>query len=360
MFFESLNARGKELAVSDLVKNRLYSEAGSQVSRAQQLWEQMESDLMRRPIPEYLRHFWIAKKADSKSLSVREKQLYRMVAQAIKGKKTAAIKLLVDLATSAKDYARLSDYSLWPDADAYDTSFEESLNDLRLFRVTQCNPLLLNAIQHFKSPKEVARTFRIVANFSFRYFIIGNQSPGNLERVSAGIAYDIRTGKYLASKGIAEALRAINPDANFRSDFALATMAKSRARIARYTLTKLTNHMARVSKASGAEQVANPDAKQVTLEHVLPQNFGPAWRSGFSTAADPSDYVFRIGNLTLLTAKVNRDAADASFSDKKRLALKKSTLAINSSFLALKQWGDKEIEQRQVEMAKTALEVWKL
>jgi uncharacterized protein with ParB-like and HNH nuclease domain len=63
LFFESLNARGKELAISDLVKNRLYLEAGNQVSRAEQLWEQMERDLGRRPLPEFIRHYWIAKKA---------------------------------------------------------------------------------------------------------------------------------------------------------------------------------------------------------------------------------------------------------------------------------------------------------
>ena len=51
LFFESLNARGKELAISDLVKNRIYFEAKKQVGRAEQLWEQMEKDLSRRPIP---------------------------------------------------------------------------------------------------------------------------------------------------------------------------------------------------------------------------------------------------------------------------------------------------------------------
>src|SRR5256885_1920873 len=140
-FFETLNARGKELAVSDLVKNRLYSEAGEQVTRVQQLWEQMEAELVRRPIPEFLRHFWIVKKL-----------------------------------------------------------------------------------------------FRTVANFSFRYFIIGNQSPGNLERVSNGIAAGIRTGEYATPLKVAEAFRAINADASFRSDFKLAVIPKARAKIARYTL----------------------------------------------------------------------------------------------------------------------------
>ena len=361
LFFETLNARGKDLAVSDLVKNRLYFEAGeNQVSRAQQLWEQMESDLVRRPIPEFLRHFWIAKKIDAKGFNVREKQLYRMVAQEVKGKKAATLKLLKELGTSARDYAKISDYSLWPDDAAYDASFETALNELRLFRVTQCNPILLNAIQCFSKHKDVATTFKTVVNFSFRYFIIGNQSPGNLERVSNGIAAGIRTKKLGTPSQVADEFRGINPDTTFRADFALAVMPKARAKIARHTLAKLTNFMSKQSGRAGSEKITNPDAKQVTLEHVLPQNPGNAWTSKFPNDVKPSDYIYRLGNLTLLTAKVNRECADASFAEKERIALNNSSLDINRYFKAVKRWTNKEIEKRQAELANIAAEIWKL
>lgn len=360
LFFESLNARGKELAISDLVKNRLYSEAGDQVDRAQQLWEQMEAELARRPIPEFLRHFWIAKKIDAKGSTVREKQLYRMIAQDVKGKRAATLKLLTDLAASARDYAKISDYNLWPDDNVYDTAFEETLSELRLFRVTQCNPILLNAIQHFQTPKDIVKAFKVVANFSFRYFIIGNQSPGNLEKVSNSIAAGIRTGKYPSPKEVADEFRAINPDATFRKDFELAVMPRTRPRLARYTLARLTNYISKQSSRAGGEQIANPDAKQVTLEHVLPQNPGHVWTTGFSKDADPADYIYRIGNLTLLNVKVNHDASNKSFSEKQRITLNKSSLAINQHFRTLTKWGDQEIEDRQYGLAKIAIEVWKL
>lgn len=360
LFFESLNARGIELAVSDLVKNRLYFESADQVSRAQNLWEQMENELIAKSIPEYLRHFWIAQKADLKNLNVREKHLYRAIANDVGGKKSSTIKLLKALSTSARDYVSISDYNLWPDDDAYDKRFEESLIELKLFRVSQCNPLLLNAIQCFGSPKDIAKTFRIVANFSYRYFIIGNQSPGNLERESAKIAHGIRTGDYPSSKDVADALRSINPDKNFRSDFSLATMPKSRAKIARYTLAKLTNHMSMKAKSTGAEQIANPNAKEVNLEHVLPQSFDATWQSYFSNGVDPADYVFRIGNLTLLTTEINSEAANKSFPEKKEIAFKDSTLAINTSFAKLSKWGDVEIDRRQEGLSKEALEIWRV
>lgn len=360
LFFESLNARGKELAVSDLVKNRLYSEAGDQVSNAQQLWDQMETDLGRRPIPEFLRHFWIAEKADTKEPIIREKVLYRMITQTIRGKKAETISLLSDLAFGAQNYAKITDYSLWPDDTAYDKSFENTLDDLRLFRVTQCNPVLLNAIQYFKTPKEIAKVFRIVADFSFRYFIIGNQSSGNLERVSNSIAIGIRTGTYDNPKTVADAFRAVNPDASFRSDFGLAAVPKSRSKLARYILAKLTNYLSKQSGKAGGEKIVNPDSKEVTLEHILPQKPETPWLKDFPKDEDPSDYIYRIGNLTLLAAKINHDAANKSFKEKKGLALDNSTLPINQYFKNLKTWNHEEINKRQEQLAKYALEVWKL
>jgi uncharacterized protein with ParB-like and HNH nuclease domain len=358
LFFESLNARGKELAISDLVKNRLYFETKDQVGRAQQLWDQMEKDLGRRPVPEFIRHYWIAKKAEKDSPNVREKHLYRMVAKTIKDNQKEAVALAEDFGKSASDYARLSDYSLWPDDSAYGEPFEDSLNDLRLFRVTQMNPLLLNAIQHFTAAADIAKTFRIVANFAFRYFIIGNQSPGSLERISANIAYEIRANTYTSPAHVADALRGVNSDPTFRSDFALASTESKR--IARYILAKISNYLAKQSSQTGAEHIVNPDSKQITLEHVLPQAVPASWAAHFSSGVNPDDFVYRIGNLTLLIAKVNRDAADKSFADKKAVALDASTLKVNQYFHGVTKWDDQEIEKRQDALAKTALEVWKL
>ncbi|KAF0106150.1 MAG: hypothetical protein FD146_2804 [Anaerolineaceae bacterium] len=357
LFFESLNARGKELAVSDLVKNRLYFEAGNEVTRAQELWEKIENDLISRSIPEYIRHYWIAKKTDLKNLNVREKRLYRAIASEVSGKPQTTIQLLADLALSASDYVRINDYNLWPDDSAYGQDLKNSLDELALFKVFQCHPLLLNAIQGFKRANDVAKVFRIIANFSFRYFIIGNQSPGNLERETGRIAYSIRTGEISKPKDIADTLRSINSDQVFRSDFALVTIQKTRAKIARYILSKISNYIA--SKSTGAELVSNPDAHKVNLEHVLPQEPGEVWKKGFSKDIDPADYIYRLGNLTLLTTKINSELANTSFADKKP-ALSESTLPINQYFKSLSTWDAVEIEKRQDYLAKLALEVWDL
>jgi uncharacterized protein with ParB-like and HNH nuclease domain len=352
--FEALNARGKDLAVSDLVKNRLYSESGNQIGRAQQLWEKMEGDLVRRPIPEYLRHYWIAKRAPENELKVREKALYRTIAANSKGP-AKAVGALTGFGSSARSYAMIEDYTLWPNDPNYDKSFELSLSELKLFRVSQCYPVLLNAVDEFKDPKNIAATFRIVANFSFRYNIIGGGTSGDLESVFGSIAYGIRSGTYTSPTDIADTLRGVNPDSKFRLAFESATIPKSKARLARHVLGRLNDYMG----GPQLEMVANKDPKVVNLEHILPQKPDASWKAFLSPGIGAEDLVDRIGNLTLLILKTNDKIGNKPF-QKKQLAYKKSKLKLNTSLKRVKKWSDREIEKRQKELAKIALEVWKL
>lgn len=364
LVFESVNARGKELAVSDLVKNRLYYEVGTpKVERAKKLWDQMEVDLGPRPIPEYLRHYWIAKKADSGSRKVREKALYREILRSLpkKSRKAGAMGLLSDLSGSARDYAMISDYSLWADSADYGEVFKGYLEDLQLFRVSQCYPVLLNVIQIFKSDQEIAKAFKAVANFSFRYNIIGSGTSGSLESIFGRIAYDLRVGECTSAQDIADELRSICSDVKFRNDFQLATFSRRKNKMARYTLAKLENYL-RVRKRGTSIATIDPENRRISLEHILPQNEGSHanWRAQFGPNLDPPDYVYRIGNLTLTTQKINRESADKSFQEKKAAALQQSELLIDEDVKKASEWGNVEIEQRQTALAKHAVQVWKL
>src|SRR5262249_139822 len=156
--------------------------------------------------------------------------------------------------------------------------------------------------------------------------------------VSGTSALEIRTSKLKTPDDVAEAFRAVNPDATFRSDFELATMPKSRARIIRYMLAKLSNAMAKRTRRTGAEEIVNADAKEVNIEQVLPQSVPESWKREFSRKIDANEFVHRIGNLTLLTAKINRDAADGSFAEKKKLAFSTSRLPHNEVFKTLTSW----------------------
>ena len=369
LIFESVNARGKELAVSDLLKNRLYYESGKEINRAQTLWDKMETELSGNSIPEYIRHFWIARKAQETNLNVREKKLYKEVLQSLPvikdtiGSRTAreneTIKLLNELSESATSYASLSDFNLWPTEQEYNSTLEEMLKELEMFRVKQCYPTLLNIIQKFKKPREIVKGFGTIVNFSFRYNVIGKESSGALELIFGKLAYEIRVGKYTSSQDITDYLLAVNSDIAFRTAFTSTTITKRQNKLGRYILAKIEN-TERQQKGESLSTIDFED-KRVSLEHILPQNekVHVDWEAYFSPNVDSINYIYRLGNLTLMDKKSNRLEGDGNFQQKQN-SLKNSDMQIDSYIESATKWGDREIEQRQEHLAKFAVQAWKL
>lgn len=73
---------------------------------------------------------------------------------------------------------------------------------------------------------------------------------------------------------------------------------------------------------------------------------------------DHEAYLWRLGNLTLLAAKINRTISNKPFSEKKEM-YKKSDIHITKSLGDYEDWGIEQIQQRQEELAQAALTIWK-
>lgn len=107
------------------------------------------------------------------------------------------------------------------------------------------------------------------------------------------------------------------------------------------------------------ELVANPNGTELNLEHILPQKPSESWLVEFSKT-DYSQYIDRLGNMTLLDSKVNRKVGNNSFQEKCTAAFIHSKLEITKEILNSSIWGVKQIEERQKKMAKAACQIWHL
>ena len=71
------------------------------------------------------------------------------------------------------------------------------------------------------------------------------------------------------------------------------------------------------------------------------------------------EYLWRIGNLTLLGAEYNRTVSNKTFKEKKKVYVK-SNILITKEILKYNAWGKNEIENRQKILAEQALKVWNI
>jgi hypothetical protein len=100
------------------------------------------------------------------------------------------------------------------------------------------------------------------------------------------------------------------------------------------------------------------DSKQLSVEHILPESPTEEWALNFQ-GVDIDQYVYRIGNFTLLEANKNREADRKNF-DEKKLIYQSSNYRLSTQTIPSEYWTPKYVLARQRELANQALAIWKI
>jgi len=346
VIFETLNDRGLELAVSDLVKNYLFSMSDDHIDMFKRSWSEMSLLLGSENLTPFLRHFWL-----SEFTLVRERDLYRALRNKVKGPSSAR-KFLERLRSVADFYAALMnpEHPYWTD---YPIEVRSYLDALLLFKVTQFRPVLLAAMENFDSD-QVTKLVRMLMVISFRYTVVSSLGTGNLEKIYTETALAIRNQRVKSLKAIFGLLKdAYVEDKRFEEDFVRKSFTKSA--ITRYILAEINDQI----EGSFEKKVAERSGR-ITLEHILPKNPGSDWKDAIPRDKELSEFVDLIGNLTLLEKGKNKGIAAAGFQVKKTKAFSRSTLAINEDICKNRTWTYKEIAARSLALGKNAILIWRV
>ncbi len=115
---------------------------------------------------------------------------------------------------------------------------------------------------------------------------------------------------------------------------------------------------------SGAEP-AEFDYGKLEIEHVMPQKWRSHWPleveddAQRELAAQQRDsVVHRMGNLTLVTARFNKDVSNLSWDVKRPELAKQSILLLNKTVSGADAWDETVIEKRARQLAAVACRVW--
>jgi uncharacterized protein with ParB-like and HNH nuclease domain len=348
VIFETLNDRGLELAISDLLKNYLFHRSGDKIEETKNRWLTMVATLESASddplVVTYLRHF-----AMSKYGLVREKELFGLIKKKVTSKKLA-LQFSTELSNTAKTYAGLinTDHELW---SGYDLATREAVYELNLLGMVQVRPLLLAILAKFE-PKKVAPALRKLVAVAVRFQIVGGAGGGTLERIYSDAARGVTEGKLNSIGEILKAFVTLPTDSAFIAAFSVASISKQA--LARYYLRMLERG---VPGASG-EMVASSDVGQVNLEHVLPISPSEAWLNSWSVD-DARAYQRRLGNMAIVATKTNNVIGNEGFSKKKQ-ELSKSAFHFTKTICDEKVWDQGAIERRQAAMADIAAKVWSI
>ena len=350
--FETLNARGVRLSATDLLKNYLFSVISAQDAHDTQMralearWERIVGLLGSESFPEFLRVFW-----NSRNRLARKSELFKTIRRSVATKK-AAFELLRGLDQSAAVYAALRD----PRDEMWSPEEQKALDELLMFSVRQPLALLMACHARFFAAQRAAftRIVKSIAILSFRYNVICDLPRWEQERVYNDVARGVSDTARSKGVEVIAALRALYPaDAQFKAAFAakaLRTTNGRNKRIARYILLSIERQQ------SGRD--FNDESATYSVEHILPENPSEDWNHIEESGQDR--LLYRLGNMTLLEAKLNRDLGNSGYAAK-RAAYKNSDFTITTTVAEhYDEWNERATEARQKRLAAIAAGVWKI
>ena len=381
LVFETLNTRGTDLRLSDLVKNLLIRGGSTEVADRNTIAERWER------VVEYVQHGgasmdvvdrFIWQSWNSRRTAVKEPELFKAISQLVKTNSAAHLDYLQELETDAVTYRWLDAEDVQVQAKVAGTrnafalpEFVDSIRALAIFNVTVANSTIFAVVRKFQETNlikqaQVIAVLKFVESFHFQYTALTNStSTGGTRARYNRFAVRLENAKSAAevAAAIADLKKRLHdslPDREkahlaFRSLFYAPKLNLTRAQVLRSRkifIAYVLMSFAKLERLLPAGQ----NLTTWSIEHIKPQS---------KASLDYRNPVYSIGNLTLLTESLNSVLGDASFSSKVN-ELRKGSAYFDEK---LASWdassldcpSDAQIEQRACFLADDALDrVWNL
>jgi uncharacterized protein with ParB-like and HNH nuclease domain len=344
--FETLNARGVQLSAADLLKNYLFFVVDetkphiSEIEELENIWSKIVGKLGEQKFEDYLRYYW-----NSINKSVGKKNLFKTIKGSIKSK-DQVFELIRNLNDTADIYLAIQnpEDEFWKDKP----EIRKSLKELKLFQIRQINSLFLSAIRNLEV-ENFRKLSKICSIISFRYNIIGGLNPNAQEDVYNTVALKILSNKRFE---VADFQTIYVSDLNFENDFSTKEFKNTTRnhKIVKYILSKIEVYQHR--------NEIDPESDLFTIEHILPENADDTW--GNFTLEEINRSVYRIGNLTLLEKKLNREADQKAYVEKIVLFAQSNSELTKTLPDNFNTWNEDKLAARQRELAKHAKAIWKI
>ena len=342
--FETLNARGVKLSTADLLKNYLFKLTHQlseiDLDEAERRWQHITDTIRSNDLTTFIRHFW-----NSKYKLERQPTLFKAIKREV-NTPNLAFDFLSDLENSSQYYTAFNNSN----DEIWEREEKSWLKVLDLLNVSTCYSFMIAALNNL--PRNDFKVLvRELAIITFRYNL-SDLNPNEAERVFSRVANDISIKKITSVKDSIIALKSIYvSDDNFEQSFSTVIINTRRKKdLAKYILIKIEN------------QLANKDYQQEdaisTIEHILPENPGSIWEEVFPIEIQ-DDYIYRLGNYTLLEASINNKLDNNMSFTEKLEKYKDSSYLLSNNYCDYNKFTAKEISLRQDKMAKAAKGIWK-
>lgn len=372
LIFETLNALGTPLLPSDLVKNLLFRQAIAEGLDTELLyatyWAQFEEKsnywrevigVGRRKRPRldlYLQHF-LAYTLGKEPLLPHQFRDFRNALR--DGELGNTEEALAHFSGLAKLYR---DFDLAPS--------NSPAGSLRLvldvLDSSVIQPLVLGIVANADSA-QIDAMMQTLESYLMRRTLC-SLTTKNLNQLSADAVNHLREHGWTNEILRNYLLTASGPSRTWPTDEDIIEFLTSRAAYFTIPSRRLAYTLSRIEaslRTGKSELPWNTNAelvKGLSIEHLIPQKWEKNWPlpAGLTweTERRRREMVNRLGNLTILTQKLNSSISHAAW-DRKRTSLKNHTVLLMNTYLAEQEyWNEELVESRTAHLAQLICTIW--
>ena len=313
MIFEILNAKGKELANVDLIKNAIFEQLDDEIpaDTAKELWLSIRNNLCSRnqriEFATFYRHFWIAYYG-----KVQDNKLYSDFLKKIKKSNESYLKFLKEMDDASELYTTLLNPSLLEDfcnKKEYNFFITEMSAINNVFGIVQIRPVILALLYlHNQTELLTYKTFKNICKglsaFHLIYNAIASKRTSSLETPLNTFAHslhdsqckeDIQNARQVFKKSL---LEIIPTKEEFVMNFTELKFSKNNIP---------TNVLAKYIVNKWEAIISDSDVleSESSIEHIMDED-------------DSNELTLKMGNLLLLEQRINSSIPNGlEFSHKK-------------------------------------------
>lgn len=369
--FEVLNARGTELLAVDLVKNLAFRVAETEGEEVQRLyeahWQKFDTEPWRREVvvgrlrrgraDQFLQHWLVMRTASD----VHSQQLFPTFRTVLDASDRGSVEdLVADLSRYADIYDSFETFA----KESRDGAFFRRIDTLDVTTFVPLFLLLYGLDTAGFSDADRTRALGAIESWLVRRAILRRTTkdynkvvPTLVGRVTA----DSKSPADAVIKWLREAqgdTREWPADEQVRHELTTGSTYTSIKRARLRMVLEAVEHRLRTGLS---EQLTT--ASGLHIEHVLPQDWRKHWpvseggdQAKRELERDAAKH--RLGNLTLLTAKLNSAESNRPWAQKRELLRQHSLLKLSQSIVDNATWDEERIDERSGLLADLILEIW--
>ncbi len=380
--FETLNARGSQLTAADLIKNFVFqrvAEAGVPVEAAYEShWREFETAFWEAEISAgrakqprvslFLNHWLIAQTGEE----VVAREVFARFKQYASSDAAKPMDALLERIHRAAGVYRAFVYDSLSTTGALDRrgmfAYRTSVLESEVIK-----PLVLALLDPEQAPipePELHKAFNVIESWLVRRMLVRATSKAYNGIVADLVKLARSTDRAVVGTTLEQSLRSQTGDSRYWPDDdevrreltelpAYTRIGRGRLRMVIEAIEDHLRGWSGTARGLGGERVGRGT---LNIEHILPRRWQAHWplTSGVRDEAERDRLLHTLGNLTLLTGRLNSTVSNGPWAGKREALQAHDVLVLNRDLLksAGDTWADDAIRARTARLVDVVLAIW--